>query len=209
MITDDSVETFLNRLASADPTPGGGSAAAIMGAMGAGLVSMVCNVTLGKKGYESTTAELESLLAETERLRANLTSLVAEDVSVFDDLMAAYRLPKSSDAEKAERSSRIQQSLRRATEVPLDCARSCAEVVKLAQRSAELGFRGVVSDAGVGALVADAALNSAALNVYINTPSIMDRHFGEAAQAEIIALVEATRVLNADVQSSVRARIAG
>lgn len=209
MITHDSLETFLERLASIDPTPGGGSAAAIMGAMGAALVEMVCNVTLGKKGFEAAQSEIRAVLLEAKRLRAHLTSLVAADVAVFDELMAAYKMPKVAEHEKSERSAQIQQSLKRATEVPLDCARSCAAVVELARRSVGLGFRGVISDAGVGGLVADAALNSAALNVYINTPMISDRHFGEAAQTEIASLVEATRATNAEVQSSVRAKITG
>lgn len=209
MIAEDSVETFLERLASSAPTPGGGSAAAVMGAMGAALVSMVCNVSTGKKGLEGAEAELLAVRAESERLRGHLTALIAADVAVFDDLMAAYRLPKAADDEKARRSAKIQESLQRATSVPLDCARSCAAVIALAQRSADAGFRGVVSDAGVGALAALSALRSAALNVHINTPSITDRGFAAAAQTEIDALVASTVQANEAVYSTVLARIAG
>src|ERR1700690_1698327 len=97
MVTDGSVEKFLDDLASGNPTPGGGSAAAIMGAMGAALVSMVCNVTIGKKGYEGVEAEMKAVLSESERVRRRLTDMVAEDIAAFDSIMSAYKLPKATD----------------------------------------------------------------------------------------------------------------
>jgi formiminotetrahydrofolate cyclodeaminase len=190
LITQRSVEAFLDELASAAPTPGGGSAAAIIGAMGAALLSMVCSVTLGKKGQEAVESDMKAVRDESERLRARLTAMVAEDIAAFDGLMAAYRLPKTNDAEKARRAEAIQANLRAATETPLECARACAEVVKLARRAAEKGFAGVISDAGVGVLAANSALRSAALNVYINAPSLKDRSYAAAASAEVETLIE-------------------
>ena len=190
MITQRPVETFLNELASAAPTPGGGSAAAILGAMGAALISMVCNVTLSKKGQEAVESDMKAVRDESERLRARLTAMVAEDIAAFDGLMAAYRLPKISDEEKSRRTEAIQSNLTAATETPLACARACAEVVMLARRAAEKGFAGVVSDAGVGVLAAHSALRSAALNVYINAPSLKDRAFAEQSVQELNALAE-------------------
>ena len=190
MITQRPVETFLNELASAAPTPGGGSAAAIIGAMGAALLSMVCNVTLGKKGQEAVAFDMKAVRDESERLRARLTAMVAEDIAAFDGLMAAYRLPKVSDEEKSRRAEAIQSNLRAATETPLACARACAEVVMLARRVAEKGFAGVISDAGVGVLAANSALRSAALNVYINAPSLKDRAYATAATTEVENLIE-------------------
>ena len=189
MITQSSIDEFLERLASGDPTPGGGSAAAIMGAMGAALVSMVCNVTIGKKGYEAAEAEIRAVLAQSELLRLRLAAMVAQDVAAFDGLMAAYKLPKLSDEEKSRRAAAIQASLRQATEVPLDCTRVCAEVIALARRAGEHGYRGVISDAGVGVLAASAGARSAALNVHINTPALKDRAFAEAASAELEKLL--------------------
>src|SRR5258708_9243399 len=93
MVTQSSVEKFLDDLASGHPTPGGGSAAAIMGAMGAALVSMVCNVTIGKKGYEAVEAEMKAVREEPERVRRRLTAMVAEDIAAFDSILAAYKLP--------------------------------------------------------------------------------------------------------------------
>jgi methenyltetrahydrofolate cyclohydrolase len=207
VITQSSVETFLNELASAAPTPGGGSAAAIMGAMGAALLSMVCNVTLGKKGQEALEPDMKAVRDESERLRARLTAMVADDIAAFAGLMAAYRLPKNDDEEKSRRAEAIQVNLTAATETPLACARACAEVVALARRAAEKGFSGVVSDAGVGVLAANGALRSAALNVYINAPALKDRSFATAAAAEIETLLDRCARESEAVFELVRSRL--
>jgi formiminotetrahydrofolate cyclodeaminase len=207
VITQSSVEKFLDELASAAPTPGGGSAAAIMGAMGAALISMVCNVTLGKKGQESAAAEMQAVRTESEKLRAQLTAMVADDVAAFDALMTAYRLPKSSEDEKARRAAAIQHSLRGATETPLACARACAEVIALSRRAGEHGYAGVISDAGVGVLAANTALRSAALNVYINAPSLKDRAFADQAVAEMDRMLEACAETTETVFAHVRGRL--
>ncbi len=190
MITQRSVGAFLDDLASAAPTPGGGSAAAVVGAMSAALVSMVCNVTLGKKGQEAVESEMKAVRDLSERLRARLTAMVAADIAAFDGLMAAYRLPKASEAEKESRDAAIQDNLRAATETPLECARACAEVIALSRRAGQSGYSGVVSDAGVAALSANAALRSAALNVFINVPTLKDRDFAANATSEIERLLE-------------------
>jgi formiminotetrahydrofolate cyclodeaminase len=190
MITQRPLEAFLDELASGAPTPGGGSAAAIMGAMGAALISMVCNVTIGKKGHEAVESEMKSVRDESEKLRARLTAMVAEDVAAFDALMAAYRLPKAGEEDRSRRADAIQSSLLAATETPLACARACAEVVALSKRAGEKGYAGVISDAGVGVLAANTALRSAALNVYINAPSLKDRAFADAATAELERLLD-------------------
>jgi methenyltetrahydrofolate cyclohydrolase len=190
MMTQSSVDKFLDDLASGNPTPGGGSAAAIMGAMGAALVSMVCNVTIGKKGYETVEAEMRSVLSESERVRRRLTAMVAEDIAAFDSILAAYKLPKSTEEDKAVRAAAIQAGLRRATEVPLDCARVCAEVIALSRRASEQGYLNVISDGGVGVLAGFTGLRSAALNVYINAPALKDRVFAAQATAELEKLLE-------------------
>ena len=189
MIKDQSVAVFLDALASKAPTPGGGGAAAIMGAMGAALVSMVCTLTLGKEKYAAVDDEMRALLAEAERLRTTLTDEIAADAAAFDRVMAAYGLPKGDDAEKAARTAAIQGALRTATEVPLACARICAAVIALSGRAAEIGNLNVISDAGVAVMAAYAGLKSAALNVYINVGAIKDASFASAARATIDALV--------------------
>jgi formiminotetrahydrofolate cyclodeaminase len=206
-ITDTSIDEFLERLASKDPTPGGGSAAAIMGAMGAALVSMVCNVSIGKKGCEAAEPELRELCAQSEALRQRLTGMVAEDVSAFGELMAAYKLPKETEAEKQRRSILIQASLKRATEVPLACARDCGEVIRLSRRAGELGYLGVISDAGVGVSAAHAAARSAALNVYINAPALKDRAFAERALAELDGIMTSCTAESEAVYALVRGKL--
>jgi formiminotetrahydrofolate cyclodeaminase len=207
MMSQSSIDQFLDRLASGDPTPGGGSAAAIMGAMGAALVSMVCNVSFGKKGYEAAEPELRNMLAKSEALRVRLTAMVAEDIAAFDSLMAAYKLPKSSDEEKSRRAVTIQASLERATLVPLECARACAEVVDMARRAAELGYKHVISDVGVGVAAADAALRSAALNVFINAPALKDRRFASGALEEVERLAKTSAAESEATYAAVRAKL--
>jgi formiminotetrahydrofolate cyclodeaminase len=202
-----SVETFLDDLASRNPTPGGGSAAAIMGAMGAALVSMVCNVTIGKRGYEGVEGEMRAILHESEKVRRRLMAMVAEDIEAFDSIMAAYRLPKATDAEKAARAAAIQTGLRRATEVPLDCARVCAEVIALSRRASEHGYLNVISDGGVGVLAGFTGLRSAALNVYINVPGLEDRAFAERATADLQKLLEHGAAESEAVYALVRAKL--
>ncbi len=189
MIVEQPVTRFLDELASGAATPGGGSAAAIMGAMGAALVSMMCNLTIGKKNYTEVEGEMRAVLADAEALRTRLADMVAEDIAAFDGLMAAYGLPKDSDEQKAVRSAAIQAGLKAATDAPLACARASAEVIALSLRAAQVGNKNVISDAGVGALAAQAALRSAALNVYINVPSLKDAAFASACRDEIDALL--------------------
>ena len=207
MITDLTIERFLDELASAAPTPGGGGAAAIMGGMGAALVSMVCNLTIGKKNYEGVEGEMRDLLASSEALRHRLNGMVADDVAAFDALMGSYKLPKASDEEKAARSAAIQAGLKQATEAPLDCARACAEVVRLSARAADHGNLNVISDAGVAVLAGWAALRSAALNVNINAPQIKDRAYADAALTELNALLAEAGPLSERVHDLVKSKL--
>ena len=207
MIAKDSIEKFLDDLASAAPTPGGGGAAAIMGAMGAALVAMVCNLTIGKKDYVGVESEMRDALTQAEGLRARLTAMIADDVAAFECLMVAYKLPKGTDEEKSARSAAIQAGLRRATEVPLACAQACAEVIRLSARAGEHGNLNVISDAGVAVLAGHAALKSAALNVYINAPSIKDKDFAGQSVAVLEQLLEECGALSETVYAVVRKKL--
>lgn len=207
LIKEKSVQVFLDELASKASTPGGGSAAAIMGAMSAALASMVCNLTAGKKGYESVEADVRSLLARSEDLRARLTEMIRADVEVFDQVMAAYGMAKDTDAQKAARAETIQAALKAATDVPLACARACAEVIDLCLPVAQKGNKNVISDAGVAVLAAYGALRSAALNVYINAPGIKDRAFAEDRLAKLDKIMTGKDVLTAEIYQTVRSRL--
>jgi formiminotetrahydrofolate cyclodeaminase len=207
MMKEQSVEDFLDALASKASTPGGGSAAAIIGAMGAALVSMVCNLTVGRKGYEGVGDDMGAILAQAESLRARLTDMVGDDIRVFDQVMAAYRLPKANDDQKAQRGQAIQVALQAATEVPLACARLCAEVIDLSARAAGMGNTNVISDAGVAVLAANAALRSAALNVYINIGNIKDLVFAESRRAELEGLLQRYLPATEKVYATVKSRL--
>ena len=190
MIKDQPIQQFLDELASKASTPGGGSAAGVMGAMGAALVSMVCNLTVGKQKYADVEGELKDVLDRAERLRERMTDMIRADVEVFDQVMAAYGMPKDTDDQKAGRSQAIQQALKAATDVPLDCARACVEAIDLSRVVAEKGNLNVISDAGVAVVAAYAALQSAALNVYINVGGIKDKEFADQRVAELEGLLD-------------------
>ena len=207
MIIEQPVTQFLDELASSAATPGGGSGAAIMGALGAALVSMVCNLTIGKKNYAEVEPEMRSVLHDAEALRQRLADMVADDIAAFNGLMAAYGLPKQTDDEKAARGAAIQHALIAATEAPLACARASAEVIKLSMRAAEVGNRNVISDAGVGALAAQAALRSAALNVDINVPSLQDKAFAQACRDEMDALLASAVPLSEQAIALVKSKL--
>ena len=158
---------FSTTLASQNATPGGGSAAAIIGAMGAALVAMVCNLTIGKKKYAEVEGEMQRVLAKAEALRQKLTGMIEDDVKAFDAVMGAYGMPKETDAEKADaREAAIQAALKLATDVPLRCCHAAREVIDLAAVASAKGNLGVISDAGVAVLAAYAALRSAALECF-------------------------------------------
>lgn len=207
MIKDNSVQAFLDELASQAATPGGGSAAAIMGAMGAALVGMVCNLTIGKKNYIDVEEEMKTVLGQAEALRQRLTSMSNDDVQVFDQVMGAYGMPRQTDEEKATRSEAIQAALKGATLVPLACAHACGEVMELSKVVAEKGNLNVISDAGVAVLAAYAALRSAALNVYINAGGIQDRDFVESKLAELDQILRGPGSLDATVYELVKSKL--
>jgi formiminotetrahydrofolate cyclodeaminase len=180
-----TIQPFLDELASDAPAPGGGSAGATVGAMGAALVSMVCNLTIGKEKFAPVEAELKEVLAKSEALRAELTQLVVDDTEAFNMVMAAFRRPKETDTEKEARREAIQAATKQATLVPLATARACAGVIELSRVAAEKGNPNAASDAGAAASCAQAGLKAAALNVLINLPSIKDEAFVATHQAEL------------------------
>jgi methenyltetrahydrofolate cyclohydrolase len=188
-IKDTEIEQFLEALASQSATPGGGSAAAIIGAMGAALVSMVCNLTIGKKKYVEVEGAMKDVLAKAEALRKKLIGMIEDDVKAFDAVMGAYGMPKETDADKAARDKAIQAALKQATDVPMACARAARQVIDIAATASDKGNLNVISDAGVGVLAGYAALRSAALNVFTNARMITDKTFAEAKLKELNELL--------------------
>lgn len=196
MLNDLPIRTFLDELASSEPAPGGGATAALNGAQGAALVSMVCNLTIGRKKYAEVEAEMQDVLVRSEPLRAQLTELIHEDSIAFDGVMAAYRMPKATPEEKAARSAAIQEGLKQATYVPLRTLEACVAVLELAPTVIEKGNPNVASDGGAGVLAAHAGMMTAALNVRINLNAIKDEVFvaeSEALMDDLLARGDAAR----------------
>ncbi len=188
-LTDKTLVDFLDALASSAPAPGGGSVAALSGALGAALVSMVCNLTLGKKRYADVQEEITTLLKQSEALRHELTDLLEADVEAYTGVSGAYGMPRDTDEQKATRSAAIQEALKGATIVPLQVAEACVNVLQLCTPAAEMGNVYAVSDAGVAAVMAEGGLRSAALNVIININAIKDQAFVAEMQSKLDALL--------------------
>jgi len=186
---DKPIQGLLEELASSSATPGGGSAAALAGAMGAALVSMVCRLTIGKKRFADVEDELRSVLEEAEALRARLTDLADADTQAFDRVMEAYRLSKATKEEQSARQVAIQAALQGATQVPLETARACATIVKLVAQAIARINPNAVSDAGAAALLAEAGLRAAQLNVAINLGAIDDPAFAHKTQEDLHGIV--------------------
>jgi formiminotetrahydrofolate cyclodeaminase len=185
MLMELKVNQLLQELASVSPTPGGGSVAALSGALGAALVAMVCRLTVDKPKYAEVSEELQKVLSQVDQLRRKLAELVERDTEAFQGVMAAFRLPKETEEQKGERSAAIQQATRLATEVPLEVISLSARVLELSQKVAEKGNVNALSDAGVAAEMARAAARGAALNVKINLGGLKDGALVARAQKEL------------------------
>ncbi|MBV8717371.1 MAG: cyclodeaminase/cyclohydrolase family protein [Chloroflexi bacterium] len=196
-ILDLRLGEFLDRLGSSDPTPGGGAAAAVVGALGAALVEMTANLTLGRPRLADVQEQAKSIQQRAAELRKNLERLGDADAEAFDHVGAAYKLPRGDDAQKAERAKAVQAALKLAADVPLETARVAAQVIALAEEAAPILNPAVISDVLVGALLAQSAISGAALNVEINLAAMTDaeskRHYSDelaSAREGIDAAVE-------------------
>lgn len=207
-LTDLTVSDFLQKLAGADATPGGGSAAALAGAMSASLVTMVGGLSKGKKGLEDVAETLEILVEQGNQMTFSLAAAIDEDAAAYGGVMQAFGLPKGSDPEKAERSKAIQAAMIQAAEVPLAVATECLASAELALVALEKGNPNAASDAAVGLLLALTGLEGAALNVVINLDSIKDADYVAAKRAEVADLLTAANDLRAGVWQQLRARFA-
>ena len=188
MLTQLSVEQFVERLAAATPTPGGGSAAALSGSLAAALVQMVCDLTIGKEGYQQHEPFLRPIRAQGESLRRELLTLVDRDAAAYDRVIAALRLPKAGDAEKAERKAALGRANLEATEVPLAAAEACARVLRLSAELLPRGNRNALSDVGTAAALAVAGLRGGLMNVRINLGGLSDPDRASAIRARAEAI---------------------
>ncbi|MFB6215251.1 MAG: cyclodeaminase/cyclohydrolase family protein, partial [Candidatus Bipolaricaulia bacterium] len=174
---NQKLDDFLDDLASSKPAPGGGSAAAVTGALGAALSSMVANLTLGKEKYKEVEGAFEGILEKAEKLRNEFLQAIGEDIEAYNEVMDAYGLPKGTEEEKEQRRETIQSALKGATEPPFKMAELAYEVLELSEECALSGNSHAVTDAGASAILAEATVRTALLNVDINLSSISDSSF--------------------------------
>jgi formiminotetrahydrofolate cyclodeaminase len=184
-LVDMEVNEFLDELASDSPAPGGGSVAALAGALGAALSAMVCNLTVGKEQYDDVQETITVLLKKCEAIRKQLTQLIDRDTEAFNEVMNAFKLPKETEEQKEERKQIIQQAFKTASSIPLETARVCLKVLDIAQVVAEQGNQNSITDAAVSALMAHAGVQGASLNVKINLSSIKDESFVDAISQDL------------------------
>lgn len=207
MLTDKSLTKFLDELASNSPAPGGGSVAALAGALGAALTTMVANLTIGKKKYLDVEAEMLSLRAKSEDLRKAFTLIIDQDTEAFNKVMEAFGLPKENDDQKALRSAAIQEATKEAALIPLRVMKLVVDALALAKVVAEKGNSNSASDAGVAALMLYAGSEGAALNVYINLGSINDQDFVGWHMDEVATLQRTCRVKSDEILGIVNEKV--
>lgn len=195
MLIDKKINEFLDELKSDSPAPGGGSAAALAGAIGAALGVMVGNLTVSSDKYAAVHAETSLLTKQLEEKLKNLEGYIDEDTEAFNQVMAAYKLPKGTDDEKLLRSKAIQRALQEASSLPMNVARVCMEVLELSGKMLEIGNVNAASDAAVAGRMAHAAMWSAVYNVKINLASIKDQNFVIKMSEQVALVVERSEEL--------------
>jgi glutamate formiminotransferase/formiminotetrahydrofolate cyclodeaminase len=174
------VEDILRDISSASPAPGGGSVAALSGSFGSALISMVCNLTIGKKKYNEVESEFKGILKEAESLKKELLDLSKRDVVAFNDVMAAYKISDEDDKKK-----KLQEAYKKAANVPYQTAKKCLRVMELAEISVTKGNQNAITDAGVGALLAHSGFKGEILNVKANLKYIDDESFNAKMMLDI------------------------
>lgn len=201
--TNPALETepsFLDRLASGAPTPGGGSASAFTAAEAAALVAMVARLTVGKKKYASVENQMWVIIDQAETLRTDLTRAVELDAAAFDQIMVSMKMPKDTEAQQASRSSALEQATRQAMLVPLEVARKSIQVMELSLQVAANGNINAISDAGTSVALARAALTGAGLNVRTNSISLQDSTFAQPAIEELVQLDQQAALIEQDLR---------
>ena len=199
------MERFLDALASGAPTPGGGGAAALTGALSAALASMVANLTTGKKRYAAYQAEIDDILTRTADLKDALYGFIARDAEAFEPLSRAYGIPKDAPG----RAETLEAALHAAAEVPLALLETLCKLPPILDRLTVIGSKLAVSDVGCSAALCRSAAECAALNVYINTKLMKDADFAASLNARTAAAVQAILPACEAVYAAVAARVKG
>jgi glutamate formiminotransferase/formiminotetrahydrofolate cyclodeaminase len=177
-----SLRDFMDELSRSTPVPGGGGVAALLGSLSASLSSMVAALTYGKRGYESYNEDILKLGRMAQELKDRYLDLIEEDAKSFNEFMAAYRLPKRTEADRIVRTQKIQEAAKKATEVPIKVLESAENLVLMAEELVEKGNRNAISDVGIAAICAYGAAYAAYLNILVNLPWISDKDFKRLAK---------------------------
>jgi formiminotetrahydrofolate cyclodeaminase len=204
LILSNSTGSFAELVAAGTPTPGGGSVAAYCGVLAASLGEMMCNITIGKQKYAQAEPRLREIKLELEVLGDRLRQLIAEDAESFEAVLRAYRLPKDSDEQKAERAAQIQITLRCAVDVPLETAQCSLDVLKLLDELAAIGTPNALSDVAVGAQLAQVAVRGASYNVGVNLDSLSDRDAADRTREQTKAIIERSKAIADNVEAKLK-----
>lgn len=207
-LIDKSCREFIEILSSKEPVPGGGGASALAAAVGMAMGNMTGSLTVGKKNYAEEQNEINELISHGQKLQKELADLVQKDADVFSPLVKAYQMPKETEEEKNAKEKVLERALRDACAVPMNIMEKCGQAMVLCKRFVEIGNKSAISDAAGGAVICRAALESASLNVFINTKSMKDRGYAEEMNKKADALLSeytkiAQQVLN-DVTQQMR-----
>ena len=206
-MTMESCRTFVEVLASNAPAPGGGGAAALVGAIGTALGNMVGSLTVGKKKYADVEAEIIELMKKADVVRAELLKQIDEDARVFEPLSKAYGLPKETEEQKAEKAKIMEACLHEACSVPMEIMVKCCEAIELQKEFAAKGSSLAISDAGVGVAFCKAALQGASLNVFINTKSMKERDYADNLNKQALDMLAKYVPMADEIYESVFARL--
>lgn len=209
MYLDQPLRSFLEDTASKTPTPGGGSVAALVGSLGAALLCMVGNFTLGKPKFEKVERDVREILKEADKLKEELSGLIQKDIEVYARFSQTSRMPRDTSELKEKRRRALQIALKNATQVPLTTAKLALRLLELAQLLLSKGNPNLITDVGVGALLADAALQSAALNVQINLGYIKDEEFRKRTSSVLSSMLSQGQEIKDKVVKGVRDALAG
>ncbi len=206
-VRDQTVEAFLASVAASSPTPGGGTVSAIVGALGVALARMAAGLARDRQGYEGVQADLIALETRAGLVQARLLALGDQDSLAFEAVLAATRLPRGTDRERASRVEAMQAAYLHATEVPLETMEACVDALELAAIAVEKGSRGATTDAAVAVLLAEAGLRGASLNAKVNLASIRDEAFRTAAEAKMDRLLSHADAVGHRAMALVESRI--
>lgn len=207
MLNERTLEGFLEALGSSTPAPGGGAASAVAGALASSLAEMVGQLTVGRPKFAAVAEPMRRLIEQVRQARSELLALVAADERAYAAVAAAYKLPRATDAEKAAREIAIQKALRQAMEPPLAIMRRTCDVLALAEEAAASGNPTVASDAGCAALLGQAAVRAAGLNVLANVVLLKDETAAAEARAAVTRYEEQAESLRDRTLAAVHVRM--